>query len=315
MLMPESITSGDLLLAFPRSGAPDPATRFRVFQKLHAHYVAYMVGPEEFSRIPRLNTDPEITAIEEAWLAWEDRQVDVDSLPTTPEEFRAWFLETAAQHGQPDFCQYLIHEATLEEMAYFYMGEELVDSKFDDLMAMVQIGTEGHTKLTIAENYWDEMGGGELDKMHTRMFEHLAKYMRGHLDRAGIDFSDLNTTEVYENASLLLIYGIHRHLTPRALGAMGVLEHSSPPRFQAMVDGCRRLGVPEDVVDYPRVHVHVDADHGDEWFKGVFMPFVGYSPELLREISMGIATRVRVANAYYNQIWASMRALSKGNAG
>jgi len=47
--------------------------------------------------------------------------------------------------------------------------------------------------------------------------------------------------EAYENACMLLMYGIHRHLNPRALGAMGVLEQSASPRFQAMVDGCRRL--------------------------------------------------------------------------
>ncbi|MFE2432248.1 iron-containing redox enzyme family protein [Streptomyces sp. NPDC059373] len=300
---------GDLLRAFPASGTPDAATRLRLFRKLHSHYVAYMAGPENFAAIPRLNADPQITAIETAWLAWEDAQVDEDSLPTTPEEFRSWFLETADRHTQPEFCAYLADEATLNEIALFFMGEELVDSKFDDLMALVQIGTEGHTKLTIAENYWDEMGEGDIAHVHTRMFEHSAIYMRAHLARNGVDFTNLHCSEAYENASLLLTYGIHRHLNPRALGAMGVLEQSASPRFQAMVDGCRRLGVPEDVIDYQRIHVHVDADHGEEWFKGVFTPLVERSPDLMREISLGILTRVRIANAYYRQIWAAMRAV------
>ncbi|MDG9701251.1 iron-containing redox enzyme family protein [Streptomyces sp. DH37] len=299
----------DLEKAFPAVGEGDRDVRLRIFRRLHAHYVAYMAGPEDFSSIPRLNHDSDIAAIEDAWLAWEDGRVGADSLPRTGEEFRGWFLRTADLHTQPEFCRYLAEEATLNEIALFFMGEELVDSKFDDLMAMVQIGTQGHTKLTIAENYWDEMGEGNIEHVHTRMFEHSARYMRAHLDAAGVDYSNLHFAEAYENAALLLQYGVHRHLNPRALGAMGVLEQSASPRFQAMVDGCRRLGVPEDVIDYQRIHVHVDADHGAEWFEGVFVPLVDRSPELLREISLGVLTRVRVANSYYQRIWDAMREL------
>ncbi|MEV0263559.1 iron-containing redox enzyme family protein [Streptomyces sp. NPDC050617] len=312
---PASSHTEQISRAFPRHGAPDPVAREALLSRLHAYYVAYMGGPEDFAAIPRLNADHEIVEIENAWLAWEDAQVDTATLPETGAAFHDWFLEVAAQHTQPEFCDYLAHEASLEEMALFFMGEELVDSKFDDLMAMVQIGTEGKTKLTIAENYWDEMGEGELDHVHTRMFEHSAVYMRKQLAEAGIGREALFCPEAFENASMLLMYGIHRHLNPRALGAMGVLEQSASPRFQAMVDGCNRLGVPGDVIDYQRVHVHVDADHGAEWFEGVFLPLVGRSPELLREISLGVATRVRVANAYYRRIWDAMRALPQRGAG
>ncbi len=299
----------DLAAAFPDAGPHDRAVRLKLFRRLHAHYVSYMAGPEDFAAIPRLNHDPAVSAIEDTWLAWEDAQVDAGELPVTGEEFKPWFLKTADQHTQPEFCRYLAEEATLDEIALFFMGEELVDSKFDDLMAMVQIGTQGHTKLTIAENYWDEMGEGNIEQVHTRMFEHSARYMRAHLESRGVDYSNLHFPEAYENAALLLQYGIHRHLNPRALGAMGVLEQSASPRFQAMVDGCRRLGVPEDVIDYQRIHVHVDADHGAEWFDGVFVPLVDRSPALLREISLGVLTRVRVANGYYARIWDAMKAL------
>ncbi|MBW8486810.1 iron-containing redox enzyme family protein [Actinomadura parmotrematis] len=299
----------DLALAFPGPAgtAPDEEARLRLLRRLHAHYVAYLAGPADFAAIPRLNTDPEIGAIERAWLGAEEEIAGRAELPRTAAEFHPWFLRTAADHVQPEFNAYLAEEATLAEIALFFMAEELVDSRFDDLMALVQIGAEGRTKLTIAENYWDEMGEGVLDRMHTRMFEHSAVYMRAHLDGAGVDRGRLHLPEVYANASLLLAYGVHRHLNPRALGAMGVLEQSASPRFQAMVDGCARLGVPEDVIAYQRIHVHVDADHGAEWTEGVFLPLVARSPELLREISLGVVTRVRIADAYYRRIWELMR--------
>lgn len=301
-----------LAAAFPAGpDIPDAAQRLAIARRLHAHYTALLGAPETFRSMPRLGEDAEITALEQAWQAWEDAQVEAGSLPTTPREFHDWFLATARDHVQPDFCGYLASEATLAEIALFMVAEEMVDSRFDDLVAMAQIGTSGATKLTIAENYWEEMGEGNLDAMHTKLFEHSARFMREHTAAAGVDTSFLQVAEVYENANIALGYTIHRHLLPRALGALGLMEHSAPPRFQAMVDGCTRLGVPDDVVEYQRVHVHVDADHGNEWVEGVFTPLVSSSPDLLHEIAMGVAVRRRVANAYYNCVWGLMKEIRR----
>jgi hypothetical protein len=293
--------------AFPAdSGAVDQQARLTLLRGLHSYYDAYMGGPERFATIPELNTNPAIRAIEARWLDWEDRQIAAEPLPESQGEFLDWFHHVADQHTQPEFSHYLAHEATLPELALFFLAEELVDGKFDDIMALVQTGTKGVTKMTIAENYWDEMGEGDFAKVHTTLFDHSAKYMRAELDKIGLDESGLICTEIYENANLLLMYGIHRRLNPRALGAMGVLEQSASPRFQAMVDGCERVGVPEDVIEYQRMHVHVDADHGEEWVKGVFTPLVAADPQLRDEISRGVLTRVRVANAYYVKVWDQM---------
>ena len=35
---------------------------------------------------------------------------------------------------------------------------------------------DGDMKLALAENFWDEMGLGELDEMHTRTFMRAAPY-------------------------------------------------------------------------------------------------------------------------------------------
>ena len=295
--------------AFPAvPGAVDQQARLTLLQGLHAYYDAYMGGPEKFADIPELNTAPQIREVEARWLAWEDRQIADQPLPKSQKEFLDWFHHVADQHTQPEFNLYLAEEASLPELALFFLAEELVDSKFDDIMALVQTGTKGITKMTIAENYWDEMGEGDFAKVHTTLFDHSAQYMRRQLAKIGLDESGLICTEIYENANLLLMYGIHRRLNPRALGAMGVLEQSASPRFQAMVDGCERVGIPEDVIEYQRMHVHVDADHGQEWIKGVFTPLVETEAPLRDEISRGVMTRVRVANAYYVKVWEQMRA-------
>jgi len=310
LMAPSVIPDSAFAAAYPDdSSAPDMSVRYELMTRLHAYYAAYLGGPETFDTIPRLNADPEIVRIEREWLRWEDAQVDKALLPASAAEFRDWFLALSADHVQPDFCRYLVEDATLEEVALFFLAEELVDSRFDDLVAMVQLGSAGTMKLVMAENFRDEMGEGELAKMHTRLFDHSARYMRSKLAVRSIDWAELNCAEVVENASLTLMYAIHRPLVPRALGAMGLMEHSAPPRFQAMVDACTRLDVPSDVIEYQRVHIHVDEDHGAEWLEHVLVPLAEESPDVLREIGMGVLTRERIANAYYQRVWQQMKAL------
>lgn len=306
----EPVREQDVLAAFPADTSP-PAPVFRLSQmrELHRYYTAYLGGAKDFDLVPRLNCDPRISAIEGAWLRWEDAHVDLERLPRSADSLANWFEALCRQHVQPEFCRYLAEEATLDEIALFFLAEELVDSRFDNLVALVQIGATGVSKLTMAENYWDEMGEGSLEGMHTRLFEHSAQYMRCRLAVQGISTSGLDDMEVYQNANLVLMYGIQRHLAPRALAAMGLMEYSAPARFEAMVDGCTRLGVPSDVIRYQSVHVHVDAHHGSEWLDHVLVPLARHSRHALREIGMGALTRERVANAYYERVWERMKAL------
>jgi hypothetical protein len=307
---PPAGTDLELAAAFPTDGRkPDRAIRLRLARRLQGHYSAYLGGAEAFEAIPRLNADPQIAAIEQAWLGWEDDQVDTSLLPESAAEFSDWFTALRDRHVQPEFCSYLAQEATLEEIALFFLAEELVDSRFDDLVALAQIGAAGTSKLTMAENYWDEMGEGKLERMHTLLFEHSAKYMRSKLANHAVNLTELECAEVFENANLVLLYSIHRHLAPRALAAMGLMEYSAPDRFQAMVTGCTRLDVPSDVIAYQRIHVHIDADHGTEWLDNVLIPLVNRSPAALREVSLGALVRERIGTAYYNQVWQQMKAL------
>ena len=309
-LVSSPITDRGIAAAFPHDGAtPDLGQRLALARRLQQHYSAYLAGAETFENIPRLNSDPQIAAIERAWLAWEDDQVDSSQLPDSAAEFADWFTGLRDRHVQPEFSAYLAEDATLPEIALFFLAEELVDSRFDDLVALAQIGAAGTSKLTMAENYWDEMGEGKLERMHTLLFEHSAKYMRSQLTDHPVNLAELECAEVFENANLVLLYGIHRHLAPRALAAMGVMEYSAPDRFQAMVEGCTRLNVPADVIAYQRIHVHIDADHGAEWLNNVLVPLVHRSPAALREVSLGALVRERVGTAYYDQVWQQMKAL------
>jgi hypothetical protein len=273
-------------------------------KRLHRHYTALLAEPESFTVVPSLTDMQAIHEIEHAWIRHLDGRCMGFELPSTAAQFKEWYFTHAGRHTAVTdrFTSYLTHEASLSEMAMFFIVEEKVDSKFDDLMALAQLGTSGGVKLTIGDNYWDEMGHGNPRLVHTTLFNTSVTWMREQIQVKGIGEGDIDFPEIYTNANQLLMYGLSRRHAPRLIGALGVLEQTAPQRFQAMVDGCVRLGVPKEVIAYQSLHVGVDHDHGSEWFAHVLAPLVQRSPLLMEEICRGVLTRCDVATRYYLEV-------------
>ena len=75
----------------------------------------------------------------------------------------------------PPLYEWLADEATIEELREYLSVEGGPDGGFDDLVAACQIGMDGIAKLELAQNYWDEMGNGRLDRVHTELHRKLAR--------------------------------------------------------------------------------------------------------------------------------------------
>lgn len=57
-----------------------------------------------------------------------------------------------------------------------------VDGKFDDLIALAQLGIQDpKMKLALARNYWDEMGNGNPEDIHTTLFSISASTLEWNL--------------------------------------------------------------------------------------------------------------------------------------
>jgi hypothetical protein len=285
---------------------PDEAANLDCLRQLHVDYLTFFTPPEESLSLPGGGTPSRIVEIETAWNAAEEARARAAHpvLPANVDEFRDWYFALAAQHEYPELCDYLRHDATLLDIALFMLAEEKVDGRFDDIIALSQIGTTGVTKMTIAHNYWDEMGNGDYNTVHTSMFDHSANWFRTEVvAKTGIDINEiLEIPEVYANACELLMYGLNRRYLLRSLASIGLLEQTAPARFAATVAGSRRLGVPADVVRYQDVHVGVDEDHGREWFDGVFVPILEANPAAAAEVAVGVQIRGNVASEFYRKV-------------
>ncbi len=301
-----ALLDSDVERAFPTDpgAVPDRDAKLACLRELHSHYMDFFVPPERSAQVGEWTTPSRVASIEAAWNRYEEaRALASTQLPATAGEFRDWYYDFAAQHEYREFCDYLRNQGTLLDVGMLMLAEEKVDGRFDDIIALSQVGTTGITKMTIAENFWDEMGNGDAAGVHTDMFDHSTSWFRREVvEAAGISPDLLEQPEVYNNAVNLLMYGLRRRYALRSLAGIGLLEQTAPARFQATVDASRRLGVPEDVVRYQEVHVHVDEDHGCEWFDHVFTPILERDPETVHEIALGVAIRGSIASEFYRRI-------------
>jgi hypothetical protein len=197
--------------------------------------------------------------LEERFLAWldaEDEAIDWD-LPAEP----VAALRTLGARGLvPEVYVWLAEDATYDELVAFLTLEGGPDGGFDDLVAACQIGLDGEAKLELAQNYWDEMGNGSLDAVHTELHRRLAR---------ALGITALPRTrqplEGLERAALGSVLATNRHLQREMVGALGLIELQAGPRCRKVVAALKRLDAPADALPFYEEHAVADPRHGKDW--------------------------------------------------
>src|SRR5205823_11020380 len=145
---------------------------------------------------PYWQHDPAVATLkqtcESEWLS------ELDELPaandgTDPvEAMRA----LAARDRLPAIYKWLARTASWPEVVHFLALEGGPDANFDDLVATCQVGLSGSAKMELATNYWDEMGNGDLEAVHTTLHHRLAAA----IDMPAIPLADQPTSALARSA-------------------------------------------------------------------------------------------------------------------
>jgi hypothetical protein len=167
------------------------------------------------------------------------------------------------------------------------------DADFDDLVALVQVGITGDPKVSLASNYWDEMGRGTNAAVHTVLHEELVRA----IDMPRIAREDLPASAL-ERKALGGLLVTNRYLQPEALGALGLLEMQAGPRCRAVVRALTRLDFPAGALPFYEEHAHADPRHGKEWLDRVVAPLAG-SPSWADGMVRGARWRQQVNHRFF----------------
>jgi hypothetical protein len=287
----EALTTGDLdgfATAVPR----DRRDRVDMLQQVYDLHTAPLSVVGERARFQH---HPAVSALksrlEAEWLA---------ELPDVPAEFA---LETdmitairamAVVDRLPSAYHWIADQADWDELVLFLAMEGGPDAGFDDLVALCQIGLAGRAKLELAQNYWDEMGNGELSRVHTALHDQLVQAVAmPRLARADLP------VEALERTALGGLLATNRRLQPEMVGALGMIELQAGPRCRKVLQGFDRLGAPAAAYAFYAEHADVDPRHGKDWVEKAVAPLVEADPAWRLRILRGAWWRLVLSSRFF----------------
>lgn len=261
----------------PFTTAPrDRRERLLVLQQVYALHLAPV---QQLGDLVRLQGDPRVAELkarlEQEWLAELAEDGTDVAAPRDPEGVAEALRDLAVRDRLPAAYHWLAKEADWPQVLQFLALEGGPDGGFDDLVALCQVGLSGSAKRELAQNYWDEMGHGDADAVHTTLHEQLVAA----LDLPRIP-PEQQPVEALERSALNGLLATNRWLQPEMVGALGMTELQAGPRCRMVLQAFERLGgAPEEALPFYRVHAEVDPVHGRDWVEKAVVPLVAENPD------------------------------------
>ncbi len=211
-------------------------------------------------------------------------------------------LRRIARQSDDSIYEWVASSADWSQLVTFLAIEGGPDGGFDDLVALCQVGIRGAAKVTLAANYWDEMGRGDASGVHTALHDRLVAAV----DMPTIPRSALPLSALYRSA-LGGLLATNRWLQPEMLGALGLLELQAGPRCRKVLKAFERLAAPEDAFPFYAEHASTDPRHGKEWLDGALVPLVDAHPEWAPRMIRGARWRAEVNERLFADVHALLQ--------
>jgi hypothetical protein len=218
--------------------------------------------------------------------------------PTSPDTVAAAIRAIAARGRLHPVYKWLADAAPWPDVVRFLNLEGGPDGGFDDLVALCQVGLTGRAKVELATNYWDEMGNGDVDAVHTTLHARLA---------AAIGLTELPRAQqpasALERVALGGLLSTNRFLQPEMIGALGLTELEAGPRCRMVLRAFDRCQAPAEAYPFYREHADVDPRHGKDWLDNAVVPLLTEHPQWGAGMLRGAWWRSRTNTAFFDDAY------------
>jgi hypothetical protein len=265
--------------------------RFLTLLRIYDLRLGELTPESRYAEHPAVATDK--WRLESEWL----EELDALDDPLLHRDVVAGMRALAARDRLPNAYEWVAREASWPEVVRFLALEGGPDGGFDDLVAACQVGLTGEPKVELARNYWDELGNGSAQRVHTTLHDRLVAAV----DMPRVAVED-QPTEALERAALGGLFATNHWLQPEMLGALGLIELQAGPRCRKVLQAFDRLGAPADAYPFYAEHAEVDPRHGKDWLDNAIVPAVEAHPDWASRILRGALWRSRVNAAFFETL-------------
>jgi Iron-containing redox enzyme len=252
------------------------------------------------------------THLDTAWLTAQKSRIE-DALLTLPQEPEAYinWLESLLDSGYGQnhrLFDYLENDASRADFKFFMTQELATEAGFDDLVAMTQVQAPHQVKLELARNYWDELGNGTFEKMHSVQLSWVADALNIKTPEAhyqGIFWQPLALS------NMMLAYASRRSYFYQSIGALGAIELTAPSRCLKVTKGLKRLGFTNCQYRYYALHSVLDVKHWQGWRDEILRPLIQNNPEAYLPIAEGFLMRLLAGSDCFDVYAQHLECISK----
>ncbi|HWJ67787.1 MAG TPA: iron-containing redox enzyme family protein [Nocardioides sp.] len=220
----------------------------------------------------------------------------------------------AVAAGPSEVATFLQRRATREEFRA-YLGQRAVyHLRESDPQSFVLPRIGGAAKVALAELQYDEYGSGRPDRLHQELYARALASLDMPTDLASY-VADADGATL-ASVNLMSLFALNRRLRGAAMGHLAAFEATSSLPCGRILEGARRLELPEAVCDYYDEHVEADAVHEQLAIRAICGTLVDDEPELADDVLFGAYACLAVdglAGEVLLDEWRSHRPTSRRN--
>jgi hypothetical protein len=187
---------------------------------------------------------------------------------------------------------YLRESGTWEQMREYFVHRSIYHLKEGDPHAWAIPRLTGQAKASFVAIEFDEFGAGRGSQLHQQLFADLME--AAGLDSTYLGYVDFVVAESLAAVNLMSLFGLHRRFRGAAIGHFAATEITSPPGSRRLLLGLRRLGAPEECINFYREHVEADAVHEQVVRTDVVGDLIAGAPHLDRDVVFGIRAHAAI---------------------
>ncbi len=181
---------------------------------------------------------------------------------------------------------HLRDRGTWQQMREYFAHRSIYHLKEADPLAWAIPRLTGAAKAAFVAVEFDEFGGGDADRMHSKLFEELLS--AAGLDTRYLGYLDQVPPETLATVNLVTLLGLHRRRRAALVGHFATAEASTPPAARALVAALDRLQAPAPCSRFYTEHVEADAVHEQLLRTDVVGSLLTDAPELAADVVFGV---------------------------